>query len=90
MSLEAARKIIFKEKSNSIILGSAGTGKTHFLKNETKKSDVILSFTGLASSLVGGQTVHSFFKLPPGFMTSSTIYLREGEWVDGEQTPPIY
>lgn len=73
MSIDKARDSIFKDKKNTLILGAAGTGKTYFLKNETKKSDVILSFTGLASTLVGGQTSHSFFKFPLGFLTSSTI-----------------
>lgn len=71
--MNIARKIIFEEKKNTLILGAAETGKTYFLKNETKKSDIILSFTGLASALVEGQTIHSFFKFPLGFLTSSTI-----------------
>lgn len=73
MGYDEAKDEIFKKKKNTLILGEAGTGKTYFLKHETKKSDVILSFTGLASTLVGGQTIHSFFKFPMGFLTSSTI-----------------
>ena len=47
------------------LTGQAGTGKTT-LVNELKKrfrNPVSLGTTGVAAVLVGGETVHSFFKL---------------------------
>jgi tetratricopeptide (TPR) repeat protein len=63
------------------LTGKAGTGKSTFLryiKNNLKKKIVILAPTGIAAVNVGGQTIHSFFKLPfkpllpddPDFKTS--------------------
>lgn len=58
------------------ITGRAGTGKStllqDFLKN-TRKNVVVLAPTGLAAINVGGQTIHSFFKLPPHIITKEEI-----------------
>ena len=59
----AIRPVIF-------VTGPAGTGKTtllryyvnHFAAQET----VVLAPTGIAALNVGGQTIHSFFRLKPG------------------------
>ena len=53
---------------NLLILGSAGTGKSTFLKwlrkqLEGKKAYAVLAPTGMAALNVGGQTIHSFFGL---------------------------
>ena len=55
-----------EEGENLLILGSAGTGKSTFLKWLRKKlgyekSYVVLAPTGMAALQVGGQTIHSFF-----------------------------
>ncbi|MDE6653029.1 MAG: AAA family ATPase, partial [Muribaculaceae bacterium] len=54
--------------SQSVFLtGKAGTGKSTFLKYltaTTKKKFVVLAPTGIAAVNAGGQTLHSFFKLP--------------------------
>lgn len=59
---------IIKFTNNSLFLtGKAGTGKSTFLKyirDEIKKKSVVLAPTGIAAINVGGQTLHSFFKLP--------------------------
>ncbi|PSR57026.1 helicase [Adhaeribacter arboris] len=50
------------------ITGKAGTGKSTFLRHycqNTHKKYLILAPTGLAALNVGGQTIHSFFGLPP-------------------------
>jgi len=47
--------------------GKAGTGKSTFLKyicRHTRKKYVVLAPTGIAAVNVGGQTLHSFFKIP--------------------------
>ena len=49
------------------LTGKAGTGKSTFLRfirDNTKKKTVVLAPTGIAAVNVGGQTMHSFFKIP--------------------------
>ena len=49
------------------LTGKAGTGKSTFLKYicaNTRKKHIVLAPTGIAAVNVGGQTLHSFFKLP--------------------------
>ncbi len=49
------------------LTGKAGTGKSTFLRYmcaHTKKKYVILAPTGIAAVNAGGQTLHSFFKIP--------------------------
>ncbi len=66
---QAAKRVI-DDGENLLILGSAGTGKSTFLKwlrakiGETKNY-VVLGPTGMAALQVGGQTIHSFFGLKP-------------------------
>lgn len=59
---------IIERTSNSLFLtGKAGTGKSTFLRyidKNTKKKHVILAPTGIAAINAGGQTLHSFFKIP--------------------------
>lgn len=53
--------------ANFLIIGKAGTGKStfiHYFCQHTRKKFVVLSFTGIAATNVGGSTIHSFFKLP--------------------------
>jgi ATP-dependent exoDNAse (exonuclease V) alpha subunit len=56
-----------KSNQNFFITGKAGTGKSTLLRlfaKTTKKSTAVLAFTGNAAVNVGGQTIHSFFRLP--------------------------
>lgn len=58
------------ESTNDTILiaGRAGTGKTtllNYFHSTTKKNLVILAPTGTAAVDIGGQTIHSFFKIFP-------------------------
>jgi len=59
---------LIRHTHHSIFLtGKAGTGKSTFLKYicaNTRKKHVILAPTGIAAINAGGQTLHSFFKLP--------------------------
>ena len=59
---------VIRKTSRSVFLtGKAGTGKSTFLKYicaNTKKKYVVLAPTGIAAVNVGGQTLHSFFKIP--------------------------
>lgn len=60
-ALENTNKHVF-------ITGRAGTGKSTLLRHFrtiSQKKMVVLAPTGLAAIQVRGQTIHSFFKLPP-------------------------
>lgn len=51
------------------VTGEAGTGKSTLLKYfvaNTKKRVVVVAPTGVAALNIGGQTIHSFFRFPPG------------------------
>ena len=59
---------VLTHTNRSVFLtGKAGTGKSTFLKyirENIKKKTVVLAPTGIAAVNVGGQTMHSFFKIP--------------------------
>lgn len=59
---------LIRNTNHSVFLtGKAGTGKSTFLRYLTSncpKKYVVLAPTGIAAVNVGGQTLHSFFKLP--------------------------
>ena len=62
-----AWSVIQKTHRSVFLTGKAGTGKSTFLKYicaNTKKEHVVLAPTGIAAVNVGGQTMHSFFKIP--------------------------
>ena len=66
------------EHSNDalFITGRAGTGKStllHLFRQRTRKNVVVLAPTGLAAINIGGQTIHSFFLLPPKLITPDQI-----------------
>lgn len=55
-------------QGNLFLTGRAGTGKTTLLRKflaEAGDKAVVLAPTGVAAMNAGGQTIHSFFKLPP-------------------------
>ena len=60
-------KLVSYTRQSVFMTGKAGTGKSTFLKYvcaHTRKKYVVLAPTGIAAVNVGGQTLHSFFKLP--------------------------
>lgn len=62
-----AWSVITRTSRSVFLTGKAGTGKSTFLKYicaNTKKKYVVLAPTGIAAVNVGGQTMHSFFKIP--------------------------
>jgi ATP-dependent exoDNAse (exonuclease V) alpha subunit len=64
---QQALQIIQYTRRSLFLTGKAGTGKSTFLRHiaeTTKKKNVILAPTGIAAINAGGQTLHSFFKLP--------------------------
>lgn len=62
------------------ITGKAGTGKSTILNQFRKISDrnlVVLAPTGVAALHVKGQTIHSFFGIPPRLVASQEIPIRK-------------
>lgn len=73
---EAAIDYLREGEGHLFITGRAGTGKSTLLKALSQlipDEHVILAPTGLAAVNVGGQTIHSFFGLPPKLITPSDI-----------------
>lgn len=64
----AAFNTLERTKSNILILGPAGTGKSTFvnyLKSASKKRIVCACPTAVSALNVGGQTIHSLFQIQP-------------------------
>jgi uncharacterized protein (TIGR02145 family) len=62
------------------LTGKAGTGKTTFLgylRQSLKKNVVVLAPTGIAAINAGGQTIHSFFQIPPSVYIPNDRRLRK-------------
>lgn len=61
---------------NVFLTGKAGTGKSTFLKyfrEHTAKKIAVVAPTGIAALNVTGQTIHSFFRLKPGFVHAGEL-----------------
>lgn len=56
---------LLKNKENVFLTGAGGTGKTYLTNQilQEFKNPIVLGTTALAAVLVGGETIHSFFKL---------------------------
>src|SRR5438552_18749469 len=57
-------------------LGGAGTGKTtflHELRRRREMRQVFLAPTGVAALQLGGQTIHSFFGVPPRILNPDEV-----------------
>ncbi|MCY7325179.1 MAG: AAA family ATPase, partial [Microbacteriaceae bacterium] len=68
-AIETTREHIF-------VTGRAGTGKSTLLNHlswNTSKQIVICAPTGVAALNVGGQTIHSLFRLPIGVIADRRI-----------------
>jgi len=69
--------IIEGTREHVFVTGRAGTGKSTLLQEfvqRTSKSLVIAAPTGVAALTVGGQTIHSLFRLPVGLVTDHTKF----------------
>ena len=67
IEFQNAWNLIRNTRRSVFLTGKAGTGKSTFLKYicaKTSKEHVVLAPTGIAAVNVGGQTLHSFFKIP--------------------------
>jgi ATP-dependent DNA helicase PIF1 len=65
--------------SSLFITGNAGTGKStllEYFRRTTQKKVVVLAPTGVAALHVRGQTVHSFFGIPPRLVRSEELQIQ--------------
>lgn len=75
------------------LTGKAGSGKTTFLKyikQITEKKTVVLAPTGVAALNAGGQTIHSFFKIPPSVYVPDDYRLRIKAGPDDEDKSTVF
>ena len=73
---DRALALIEARDQHVFITGRAGTGKTtllHLLRDETPRNVAVVAPTGLAAINVSGQTIHSFFRLPPRFVDTREL-----------------
>ena len=64
----AAMNAINEKAPVVLITGRAGTGKTTLIKKLLMQSNInqaVIAPTGVAALQAGGQTIHSFFRMPP-------------------------
>ncbi|MEY4312668.1 MAG: hypothetical protein RLZZ319_177 [Actinomycetota bacterium] len=74
---ERVMDIVENTREHVFVTGRAGTGKSTLLQEfvrQTTKALVIAAPTGVAALAVGGQTIHSLFRLPIGLITDHTKF----------------
>ena len=76
---EKALELMRDSSKNVFVTGKAGTGKSTLLEHFrmfTERKIVVLAPTGVAAINVRGETIHSFFKLKPGFELDEALNSR--------------
>lgn len=80
ITLSSEQQNLFDKIENSsnhfFITGKAGTGKSvllQFFKQKSAKKVVVCAPTGVAALNVGGQTIHSLFRIPPAFIERDSL-----------------
>jgi len=71
-----ALDLLENSSKTAFITGKAGTGKSTLLKyfrKTTKKKAVVLAPTGVSALNVEGQTIHSFFLIPPNITPEKVL-----------------
>ncbi|MEJ0022323.1 MAG: AAA family ATPase [Alphaproteobacteria bacterium] len=64
-------------RPNVFLTGRAGAGKTTLIKSLLAKLGgraIVVAPTGVAAVQAGGQTIHSFFKLPPRLIDRTELH----------------
>jgi ATP-dependent DNA helicase PIF1 len=67
---------LMRDKPNVFLTGRAGTGKTTLMREFLRRAGnraAVLAPTGVAAMQAGGQTIHSFFHLPPRLIEGRDI-----------------
>ena len=68
--------LINKTDTNLFITGKAGSGKStllEYFRQNTNKNFATLAFQGITAIKAKGQTIHSFFKLGPHFLSKDDV-----------------
>ncbi len=76
---QRAIELVKNPNKNLFITGKAGTGKSTLLEHMRMTADkkmIVLAPTGVAAINVRGETIHSFFKLKPGFELDEATNMR--------------
>ena len=80
IKLSEEQQQLFNKLENSagniFITGKAGTGKSillQYFKQNSQKKLVVVAPTGVAALNVGGQTIHSLFRIPPAFIAKDSL-----------------
>lgn len=71
-------EILENSFDNVFVTGKAGTGKSillQYFKKKSFKKLVVCAPTGVAAINIGGQTIHSLFKIPPSFVKKNSLKL---------------
>lgn len=70
-------QLLTNDRTPLLIVGKAGTGKSTLIRYISKlsqfRNNAILAPTGMAALKVSGQTIHSFFRLPPRLLDDKAI-----------------
>ncbi len=82
ITLSREQELVFEKlestENNYFITGKAGTGKSlllEYFKLKSKKKLIVVAPTGVAAINVGGQTIHSLFRIAPGFVDLHNLEL---------------
>jgi ATP-dependent DNA helicase PIF1 len=77
-------------RPNVFLTGRAGAGKTTLVKSLLRTLGtraIVVAPTGVAAVQVGGQTIHSFFKLPPRLIDRTELHrIRDARVVKAAET----
>ncbi len=83
---QKALDVLHNTNKHVFITGRAGTGKStllEYFRSKTKENIVVLAPTGVAALNVNGQTIHSFFKIPPNISLSEAY--KEAKKLKGDR-----
>jgi len=73
---DRALQLLEQKFQSLFITGKAGTGKStllEYFRQRTKKNVAVLAPTGVAALNVNGQTIHSFFLIPPNITPQKVL-----------------
>ncbi|MEN0653435.1 MULTISPECIES: ATP-dependent DNA helicase [Hyphobacterium] len=73
---DAALDLLVRGRAHIFLTGRAGTGKTTLVRrfmDQAGEDAAIVAPTGVAAMNAGGQTIHSFFRLPPRLISPGDV-----------------
>lgn len=73
---EEILSVLQASKTPIFLTGKAGTGKSlllQYFRQKSEKNIVVCAPTGVAALNIGGQTIHSLFKIPPELIKKNSL-----------------